>query len=101
MKEFFVLVREFQHHFEPKAATVYVKGGTYFREQGGLSEEWGKSWRRIEAHDAADALIKAHESVGTKCPQFKIDYYRAADRALAEGRDPQAAADGASMRGFK
>lgn len=73
MPEYFALIRTFQHPFEEKKATVYLKAGAYFREQGGLTKEWGKSWERIEATSATAALIKAHESVGTKAPTWKID----------------------------
>lgn len=28
---------------------VFVKHGPFFRDQGGLTEDWGKSWTRIRA----------------------------------------------------
>nr|WP_249276902.1 hypothetical protein [Pseudomonas aeruginosa] len=28
---------------------VFVKHGPFFRDQGGLTEDWGKNWTRIRA----------------------------------------------------
>lgn len=69
---FFVLINAFQHPFEEKKATVYVKGGDYFREQGGLSADWGRNWIGIEAVSINDARLKAHASEGTACPAWHL-----------------------------
>src|SRR5690349_14032526 len=41
-----------------KPYAVYVKEGHSFREQGGLSAEWGRNWEPVQASDmgAARAL---------------------------------------------
>ncbi len=99
MAEFFVTIDTWQHPFQPKGATVHIKEGSFFRAQGGLTEAWGKSWQRIEAPSCSAALKAAYASVGVECPDWKLRYYDAADAAIADGRDPQAAADAASMGG--
>ena len=71
---YYVLIRVFQNPFdEEKKATVYVKEGNFFRQQGGLKEEWGKNWIGIEATSLSDARFKAHESVGTTCPKWHLE----------------------------
>ncbi|WP_337189143.1 hypothetical protein [Phenylobacterium sp.] len=69
---FFVLIRAFQHPFEEKKATVYVKGGDFFRSQGGLTDAWGANWIGIEAASVDDARLKAHASEGTACPRWHL-----------------------------
>lgn len=52
MAEYFILVNE---------AGVYTKVGDFFREQGGIEQEWGKKWEKIEAeslHEARQIGIK-------------------------------------------
>lgn len=71
---YFVSIRTFKHPFEEKKATVYVKEGDFFREQGGLTEEWGTHWTGIEAKSLADARLKAHASEGTTCPRWHLDH---------------------------
>ena len=39
-------------------SNVSVKEGEFFRQQGGLSEPWGKNWQRIEACCLYDARRK-------------------------------------------
>ncbi len=36
-------------------AGVYVKLGEFFDSQGGLTEEWGKVWEKVEAEDYNEA----------------------------------------------
>jgi hypothetical protein len=69
---YFVIIRSFQHPFEEKKSTVYVKEGDFFRSQGGLTEEWGSTWIGIEASSLDDARLKAHSSEGTICPQWHL-----------------------------
>lgn len=71
---FFVSISTFQHPFQEKKATVYVKEGDFFREQGGLTEAWGKHWTGIKATSLADARLKAHASVGTACPHWHLQH---------------------------
>lgn len=37
------------------SATVFVKEGNFFRDQKGLTEDWGKNWVGIEAKTLGDA----------------------------------------------
>lgn len=70
---YFVSIRTFKHPFEEKKATVHVKEGDFFREQGGLTEEWGKHWIGINATSLNDARLKAHASEGTACPGWHLE----------------------------
>lgn len=70
---FFVLIRTFQHPFEGKQSTVYVKEGDFFRAQGGLSNDWGSAWIGIDADSINDARLKAHASEGTACPRWHLE----------------------------
>lgn len=69
---FYVCIKPFQHPFEEKKATVHVKEGVFFREQGGLTGEWGRHWIAIEATSCDDARLKAHASEGTACPRWHL-----------------------------
>jgi hypothetical protein len=69
---YYVVIRPFQHPFEDKQATVYVKEGNFFRDQGGLTEEWGTHWTGIYACSLSDARLKAHASEGTACPSWHL-----------------------------
>lgn len=40
---------------------VYVKEGDFFRDQGGLTENWGKRWEPVVAAD-----IEAARAIGIK-----------------------------------
>ncbi|WP_337058178.1 dATP/dGTP pyrophosphohydrolase domain-containing protein [Pseudomonas sp. USHLN015] len=40
---------------------VFVKGGQFFRDQGGLTQEWGKNWTRIKADSLEQARKIAEE----------------------------------------
>lgn len=46
MAEYRVLINE---------AGVYVKEGAFFKDQGGLTEPWGRAWEAIEASSLYDA----------------------------------------------
>ena len=71
MAEYFVLIREYADGFTgQKAATVYVKEGEFFRSQGGLTEDWGKAWKAIDAESVDDARRKGHASVGSNPPPW-------------------------------
>lgn len=41
-----------------------VKEGNFFRQQGGLTDDWGKSWEPIDAKTVGDARRKFAESRG-------------------------------------
>lgn len=69
---YYVCIRPFQHPFEEKKATVYVKEGDFFRAQGGLTSDWGKHWTGIEALSIDDARTKAHASEGTAFPRWHL-----------------------------
>lgn len=69
---YYVLIRSFQHPFQEKKSTVYVKEGDFFRAQGGLTKSWGRSWIGIDAISINDARLKAHASEGTICPYFLL-----------------------------
>lgn len=65
----FVLIRPFTGPMDgKKKATVYIQKGDFFREQGGLTDEWGENWVGIKAESLNDARLKAHASEGTGCP---------------------------------
>jgi hypothetical protein len=70
---YFVSIVAFQHAFQEKKATVYVKAGDFFRSQGGLVEEWGTHWTGIHATSLNDARLKAHASEGTACPRWHLE----------------------------
>lgn len=70
---FFVSIKTFLPPFGEKKATVFVKGGDFFREQGGLTEEWGTHWTAIQATSLGDARLKAHASEGTACPRWHLE----------------------------
>jgi len=70
---YFVSIDTFQLPFEEKKATVYVKEGDFFREQGGLTQPWGKHWTGIHATSLNDARLKAHASEGTACPDWHLE----------------------------
>jgi hypothetical protein len=38
-------------------AAVYVKEADFFREQGGLKEEWGKTWQYVDADGIEHARL--------------------------------------------
>lgn len=46
--------------------TVYVKEGQFFRDQGGLTESWGKDWIPVNASSIGDARRKAASYYGIK-----------------------------------
>ena len=69
---YYVSIHPFQHPFEEKKATVYVKDGNFFRQQGGLTSDWGKHWTGIEATSLDDARMKAHASEGTSFPRWHL-----------------------------
>lgn len=37
----------------------FVKEGTFFVSQGGLTEDWGKDWKPIQAENIEDARLRA------------------------------------------
>ncbi len=49
MSKFAVLIKPF---------AVYVKGWGFFVKQGGTKEDWGKSWKQVEAKDIEAARKK-------------------------------------------
>lgn len=69
---YFVSIRTYSDGSE-KRSTVYVKEGNFFREQGGLVEEWGTHWTGIEATSLNDARLKAHASEGTAYPRWHLE----------------------------
>lgn len=46
MEEFYILVQPW---------ATYVKGAQFFKDQGGLTAEWGKNWKKVEAESIEDA----------------------------------------------
>lgn len=49
------------HYVLANAAGVYVKDAAFFASQGGLADDWGKSWEPVIAgslYDARNAGIK-------------------------------------------
>lgn len=70
---YYVIIRPFQHAFREKMANVYVKEGNFFRDQGGLTDDWGKNWIPIYATSLNDARLKCHASEGTACPRWHLE----------------------------
>lgn len=93
---YFVSIRAWQPPFGEKKATVYVKDGGFFREQGGLTEEWGTHWIGIHAASIDDARLKAHASEGTACPRWHLDD----GRVGSADREASATAAQQNQRGF-
>jgi hypothetical protein len=50
-----------------------VKEGEFFREQGGLSQDWGKNWEPIEASSIGDARRKIGAQHGVKLSHIYYD----------------------------
>lgn len=84
---YYVIIRTFQHPFEEKCATVYVKEGDFFRSQGGLIEPWGACWIGIDAASIDDARLKAHASEGTACPRWHVETSALPGRQIVAGHD--------------
>lgn len=53
-------------------AAIFVKAGLFFQQQGGLTEEWGKAWRSVEANSIEDAREKGYKLFGKKPPSIRI-----------------------------
>lgn len=49
---------------------VFVKGGQFFIDQGGLEQEWGKNWTRV----CADSLEHARSIGESTLPEVKYDW---------------------------
>jgi len=43
-----------------------IKEGEFFKEQGGFTQDWGKSWEPIEASSIGDARRKLAEKYKVK-----------------------------------
>lgn len=72
MAEFFISVRAYDLPWphEGRGATVYVKEGTFFRSQGGLTEEWGKTWRPVDAESIEHARRIGYAQAGVAPPAW-------------------------------
>jgi hypothetical protein len=49
-----------KHYVLIKPYGVYVKEGKFFESQGGLTEDWGLHWEKIDAESLDDARETAH-----------------------------------------
>lgn len=47
---------------------VFVKEGTFFEQQGGLTQPWGKRWVRIQADSIEDARARGEALLGPWVP---------------------------------
>jgi hypothetical protein len=70
MKEYFILIQEGRRWNGEKCATVYVKDGEFFREQGGHEAAWGQKWVSIQAESINDARCQGHRMVGSTPPPW-------------------------------
>jgi hypothetical protein len=59
MNLYYVLVRRGHDCFGKPTCTVYVKEADFFEQQGGLTRQWGRSWRPLMAMDIHHARAKA------------------------------------------
>lgn len=50
------------HYVLVEPWAVYVKEADFFVAQGGLTAEWGKRWKPLEASSLEDARRKAKEA---------------------------------------
>lgn len=48
------------------AQKVFVKAGSFFVEQGGLTAEWGKAWTKVEASQLEESTLEAAREWGKK-----------------------------------
>ncbi len=71
MKDYMVLI-------EPWG--VYVKERSFFVEQGGLRDSWGKSWRRVRASSIEAArnkgkkMYRVHSGKRIRCERKEFAY---------------------------
>lgn len=49
----------------PRGTNTMVKGGEFFKTQGGLIEAWGKHWRPVLAASIEEARV-----IGSKLPSI-------------------------------
>jgi hypothetical protein len=73
MARYYVLINE---------AGVYTKEGTFFESHGGLTQEWGKNWRPIEATSLYDAR---NQGIALRRIEFPSSH-----RTLGEGANAEA-----------
>ena len=45
-----------------KPCATYVKVASFFVEQGGLTSDWGKNWKKVRAFSIEDARKLGNES---------------------------------------
>lgn len=64
MAEYYILVKPYRDWDDHQRATVFVKEANYFRENGGLIKEWGKSWELIQADSIEHARSIAYDRAG-------------------------------------
>ncbi len=50
--------KRYMVHVARRSGTVFVKEYSFFQEQGGMSEPWGKNWVEVMAMDIEDARRK-------------------------------------------
>ena len=57
MSTYYVLIQEWNRPWPGTGIgrTVYVKEGEFFKSQGGLTDEWGKSWIPVQAESIEHA----------------------------------------------
>jgi hypothetical protein len=46
------------HYVSRNAGAVFVKTADFFHQQGGLSQEWGRAWRPVQAASIGEARRK-------------------------------------------
>lgn len=74
-------MKKYAVHIGPSGAT-FVKDYDFFASQGGLTENWGRTWTIIEAESLEDARVKVIAMPGArsglycaKCGKTKWDCY--------------------------
>jgi len=55
LRTFYILIETWSSWPTINGRTVYVKDGNFFIEQGGLEEDWGKTWIPVKAYSIEHA----------------------------------------------
>lgn len=80
------------HYILVERWAVYVKTATFFRDQGGHEQPWGRKWRPVTA-DSIDAAREIGEkrrtAVGCLCREWVGDALKVEDYCPAHGNGEQ------------
>jgi hypothetical protein len=71
MAECYILVKPHRWPDGYQRATVFLRDGNFFRETGGVTDEWGKDWEQIRAESIEHARSIAYDKAGV-ASQYRI-----------------------------